>query len=92
MLKESRAAAKESPAKAIVAGVLVVGAIGFVGWQVYGMISGDGGAPPKAVEQAEAHAAELQKAAEALPPPPPPPPPPPSEGPPTRGPRSRTGS
>lgn len=88
MLKESGTPAKGAPAKAIVAVVLFVAAMGFVGWQVYNMFKGEA-APPKAVEEAEARAAELQKAAEALPPPPPPPPPPPADdGPPTRAPKS----
>lgn len=91
MLKESRASAKESPVKAIVAGVLVVVALVFVGYQVYGMFAGGDAKPPKVVEQAEAHAEQLQKEAEKLPQPPPPPPPPPQDGPPTRGPRSRGG-
>jgi hypothetical protein len=91
MLQESRAPAKESPVKAIVAAVLVVGALGFVGWRVYGMFSGPA-APPQAVEQAETRAEEMQKEAEKLPPPPPPPPQPEPTGPPTRSPKSRSGN
>ncbi len=89
MLKESRAPAKESPVKAIVAGVLLVGALGFVGWRVYSMFSTSPSTPPGAVQQAETHAEELKKAADELPAPPPPPPPPADRGPPTRAPRSR---
>lgn len=92
MLKESRAPAKESPVKAIVAGVLLVGALGFVGWRVYGMFAGGSDKPPAAVQQAESHAEELKKAADQLPPPPPPPPPPADRGPPTRAPKSPRGT
>jgi hypothetical protein len=91
MLKESKTAAKSSPAKAIAAGVLFAGALGFVGWQVYGMFAGGEATPLEAVQKAEAHAEELKSEAEKLPPPPPPPPAPVHEGPPTRGPRSRPG-
>lgn len=91
MLKESRAPAKESPVKAIVAGVLLFGALGFVGWRVYGMFSKES-APPAAVQQAETHAEELKKAADQLPAPPPPPPPPADRGPPTRAPKSPRGT
>jgi len=78
---------KIAPLKAALAGVILLAAIAFVGWQINSLLSGE--RPISAADQkAQARAEELTAEAAKIPAPPPPPPPPVSDEPPTRAPKS----